>query len=154
MTPLTPVASRLTYSLHVSEAQTRKQLVEAFLPHSPHTAALGISIELIEDDRAVLVMPFKPELATIGDLIHGGAIATLIDTAAMVAAWATDEVPESAAGTTASLTVNFARGARGADLRAEARALRRGRQLCYIEVHATDPDGNLVAHGIATYKLG
>jgi uncharacterized protein (TIGR00369 family) len=138
----------------VNDQQTRKQLVEAFIPHSPHTAALGISIESIGDDHAVLTMPFKPELATMGDLIHGGAIATLIDTAAMVAAWATDEVPESPAGTTASLTVNFVSGARGADLRAEARALRRGRQLSYIEVHATDPDGKLVAHGVATYKLG
>jgi uncharacterized protein (TIGR00369 family) len=144
----------LAYGLPVNGEQTRKQLVEAFIPNSPHTAALGISIESIEDDRAVLVMPFKPELATIGDLVHGGAIATLIDTAAMVAAWAVDEVPESPAGTTASLTVNFASGARGADLRAEARALRRGRRLSSIEVHATDPDGNLVAHGIATYRLG
>jgi uncharacterized protein (TIGR00369 family) len=138
----------------VNETPTRKQLVEAFIPHSPHTAALGISIESIEDDRAVLVMPFKPELATMGDLVHGGAIATLIDTAAMVAAWATDEVPESPTGTTASLTVNFASGANGVDLRAEARALRRGRRLSSVEVHATDPDGKLVAHGVATYKLG
>ena len=138
----------------MNETPTRKELVEAFIPHSPHTAALGISIESIEDDCAVLVMPFKPELATIGDLVHGGAIATLIDTAAMVAAWASDEVPENPTGTTASLTVNFASGANGVDLRAEARALRRGRQLSSVEVHATDPDGKLVAHGVATYKLG
>jgi uncharacterized protein (TIGR00369 family) len=138
----------------VSEKQTRRQLVEAFLPHSPHTAALGITIESIDDDHAVLTMPFKDELATIGDLVHGGAVSTLIDTAAMAAAWASDEVPESPTGSTVSLTVNFASGARGVDLRAEARVFRRGRQLCSIEVHATDPDGKPVAHGIATYRFG
>ena len=43
-------------------------------------------------------VPFKPELATIGQVVHGGVIGALIDTAAMAAAWATDEVPESVAG--------------------------------------------------------
>ena len=138
----------------MSEPQTRKQLVEAFIPHSPNAAALGISVEAIESDRAVLVMPFKPELATMGDIVHGGAISTLIDTAATVAAWAVDEVPESPAGSTVSLSVNFASAAQGADLRAEAIVLRRGRQLSSIVVRATDGDGTLVAHGIATYRLG
>lgn len=138
----------------MSDEQTRKQLVQAFIPHSPHAAALGISIESIGDDHAVLTMPFKPELATMGDVVHGGAISTLIDTAATVAAWAIDEVPESPAGSTVALSVNFASAARAVDLRAEAQVIRRGRQLSNIEVHATDPDGKLIAHGIATYKLG
>jgi uncharacterized protein (TIGR00369 family) len=141
----------------VSEAQTeqtRKQLVEAFIPHSPHAAALGISIESIEDDRAVLAMPFKPELATMGDVVHGGAISTLIDTAATVAAWAVDEVPESPAGATVSLSINFTAAARAVDLRAEAQVVRRGRQLSNIEIRASDSDGKLIAHAIATYKLG
>jgi uncharacterized protein (TIGR00369 family) len=138
----------------VSEAQTRKELVEAFIPHSPHAAALGIAIESIEDDHAVLVMPYKPELATMGEVVHGGAIGTLIDTAATVAAWAIDEVPQSPAGATVSLSVNFSAAAHAADLRAEAQVVRRGRQLSNIEVRATDPEGKLIAHGIATYKLG
>ena len=60
-------------------------------------------------DEAVLELPFKPELATIGQVVHGGAIGALIDTAAMAAAWATDEVPESVAGSTVSLSVNLPR---------------------------------------------
>ena len=75
----------------------------------------------------MLELPFKPELATIGDVVHGGAIGALIDTAAMAAAWATDEVPESAAGSTVSLSVNFASAAAGVDLRAAgARGQARG----------------------------
>jgi uncharacterized protein (TIGR00369 family) len=130
------------------------ELVQSFIPHSPHAAALGIGIAEIEADRAVLTMPFKEELVTMGDVVHGGAISTLIDTAATVAAWATDEVPESPAGATVALSINFVSAARSADLRAEARVVKRGRQLSNIEVRATDPDGKLVAHGIATYRLG
>ena len=133
--------------------QTRIALVQAFIPHSPHAKALGITIEEIEADRAVLAMPFKEELVTMGDVVHGGAISTLIDTAATVAAWATDEVPESPSGATVALSINFISAARACDLRAEARVVRRGRKLSFCEVDARDPEGTLVANGIATYTF-
>ena len=133
--------------------QTRIALVQAFIPHSPHARALGITIEEIEADRAVLAMPFKEELVTMGDVVHGGAISSLIDTAATVAAWATDEVPESPSGATVALSLNFISAARACDLRAEARVVRRGRKLSFCEIDARDPEGTLVANGIATYTF-
>ena len=133
--------------------QTRLELVKAFIPHSPHAKALGISIEDIDVDRAVLAMPFKEELVTMGDVVHGGAISTLIDTAATVAAWATEEVPESPSGATVSLSVNFISAARGCDLRAEGRVVRRGRKLAFCAVEAQDPNGTLIASAMATYTF-
>ena len=130
--------------------QTRIALVQAFIPHSPHARALGITIEEIEADRAVLAMPFKEDLVTMGDVVHGGAISSLIDTAATVAAWATDEVPESPSGATVALSLNFISAARACDLRAEARVVRRGRKLSFCEIDARDPEGTLGANGIAT----
>lgn len=133
--------------------QSRLELVRAFIPHSPHAKALGISIEEIEPDRAVLAMPFKEELVTMGDVVHGGAISTLIDTAATVSAWATDEVPESPSGATVALTVNFISAARAVDLRAESKVVKRGRRLSFCEIEARDPEGTLIANGIATYSF-
>jgi uncharacterized protein (TIGR00369 family) len=133
---------------------SRRELVEAFIPNSPHVVALGIRLESIGTDEAVLVMPFKQGLVTIGDVVHGGAVSTLIDTAAMAAAWASDEVPESPAGSTVALSVNFMSAARAADLRAHGRVARRGRQLSFCHVAVHDPDENPVAHGIATYRFG
>ena len=102
----------------------------------------------------MLELPFKPELATIGEVVHGGAIGALIDTAAMAAAWATDEIPENPAGSTVSLSVNFASAASGVDLQAAARVAKRGGRLSFCEVTVTDPGGTVVAHGIATYRFG
>ena len=79
----------------MNETPTRREIIEAFIPNSPHAAQLGIRVVSLGTDEAVLELPFKPELATIGEVVHGGAIGALIDTAAMAAAWATDEVPES-----------------------------------------------------------
>ena len=133
---------------------SRREIIEQFIPSSPHAAQLGIRVVSLGSDEAVLELPFKPELATIGDVVHGGAIGALIDTAAMAAAWATDETPENAAGSTVSLSVNFASAASGVALRAEARVTKRGGRLSFCEVTVTDPAGTVVAHGIATYRFG
>lgn len=138
----------------MSEQPTRREIIEAFIPNSPHAAQLGIRLASIGSDEAVLELPFKPELATMGEVVHGGAIGALIDTAAMAAAWATGDVPESVAGSTVSLSVNFASAASGVDLRAKARVVKRGGRLSFCEVSVTDPGGTVVAHGIATYRFG
>jgi uncharacterized protein (TIGR00369 family) len=138
----------------MSDAAIRRELIEAFIPHSPHAIALGISLSDIGTDEAVLEMPYKPELATIGDVVHGGAISTLIDTAAMAAAWASDEPTESPAGATVALSVNFLAAARACDLTAAARVTKRGKELSFCEVEVSDPDGKPIATGIATYRFG
>jgi uncharacterized protein (TIGR00369 family) len=133
---------------------TRREIIEQFIPNSPHAAQLGIRLASIGTDEAVLELPFKPELATLGEVVHGGAVSTLIDTAAMAAAWASDEVPASLGGSTVALSVNFASAASGVDLRAEAKVAKRGGRLSFCEVRVTDPEGTVVAHGIATYRFG
>jgi uncharacterized protein (TIGR00369 family) len=138
----------------VSDQPTRREIIEAFIPNSPHASELGIRVISIGSDEAVLELPYKPELATIGNVVHGGAVSALIDSAAMAAAWATDEVPENPAGSTVALSVNFAAAADGVDLRAEGWVASRGGRLSFCEVRVTDPQGAVVAHGIATYRFG
>jgi uncharacterized protein (TIGR00369 family) len=136
------------------EQPTRREIIDAFIPNSPHAASLGIKLASIGTDEAVLELPYKDALATMGDVIHGGAVSTLIDTAAMAAAWASDEIPENPAGATVALSVNFVSAARGADLRAYSKVLRRGGRLSFCEIAVRDPEDELVAHGIATYRFG
>jgi uncharacterized protein (TIGR00369 family) len=132
------------------------ELISAFLEHSPFVGHLGIELRAIEDENAVLVMPFSEEVVTIGDVVHGGAVSALIDTAAMAAAWSAIEFEGDAPrGTTVGLTVDFLAAARGQALVADAGVLRRGSTLCFCEVRvAGDEDGDLVATGLVTYKLG
>jgi uncharacterized protein (TIGR00369 family) len=133
---------------------SRIEIIRAFIPESPFAAALGLRLESLEPDAAVLVLPFRPEVATIGEVVHGGAISTLADTAAMAAAWASDEVPSSVTGSTVSLTVNFLAAASGQNLRASASVRRRGGRLCFVDVDVADADGRLVAQAMAVYRLG
>lgn len=132
------------------------ELIAAFLEHSPFVGHLRMEAREIEDDRAVLALPFREEVVTIGDVVHGGAISALIDTAAMAASWSALEIEgEPPRGTTVGLTVDFLAAGRGQELLAEARVLRRGSSLCFCEVKVRGADGGgLVATGLVTYKLG
>jgi uncharacterized protein (TIGR00369 family) len=130
------------------------ELISRFLEVSPFVRHLGLRLERLEPDRALLAMPFGEPLVTIDDVVHGGAVSSLIDTAAMAAAWSTPEVPENLRGTTVGLSVQFLAAARGRELVADATVIRGGRSLCYCDVAVTDGDGQLVAKGLVTYKLG
>ena len=132
---------------------TRSELVEAFIPSSPFLGHLGMRLTALEQDRAELVLPFSQELVTIGDVLHGGAIAALIDTAGMAAAWADGGDPGDRAGSTIGLSIDFVAAARAEDVTAEARVIRRGRSLCFCEVEATGEAGQVVAKGLVTHRF-
>jgi uncharacterized protein (TIGR00369 family) len=119
----------------------------------PFSALLGFQIDEVKKDFCRMRLPFRPELRTNADIVHGGAIASLIDTAGVVAVWS-DVSPDVTRGATASLTVNYLSGAERVDLLAEARVIRRGRSVVFVEVDVTSPSGERIAKGLLTYRLG
>ena len=128
--------------------------IRQFFPTSPYVAHLGMQLIDIQPGMATLTLPFAEYNVTIGTIVHGGAIASLIDTAAMVAAWSDGEVPAKVRGTTVNLTVAYLAAAEQEDLQAVARVLRRGRNLVYLDVEVSGASGSTVAKGLVTYKLG
>lgn len=130
------------------------EFVRRFLPSSPYVGHLGMRLVEMRTDTATLALPFKSEVVTIGNIVHGGAIASLIDTAAMVAAWSGAPLPDPPRGTTVGLTVSYLAAATGEDLLATARVLRRGRSLVYLDVDVRNQSGRAIAKGLVTYKLG
>lgn len=116
---------------------------------------LGMEVEAIEPDRAVLTLPFDDEAVTVQDIIHGGAIASLIDTAAVVAAWSTvDFDGDRPHGATVSMTINYLSSARSQGITAEAKVQRRGTRIVFLDVTVTGvDDGRAIATGLVTYSL-
>ena len=130
------------------------EFIRRFLPTSPYVGHLGMRLVEMRPDEATLLLPFSNDVITIGNVVHGGAIASLIDTSAMVAAWSGAPVPDQLRGTTVGLTVSYLSAAAGEDLQATARVLRRGRSLVYLDVDVRNGSGRAVAKGLVTYKLG
>ncbi len=120
---------------------------------SPFGNQLDAGVEHAEADRVRVRMPFSTRRTTVGDMVHGGAIAALVDVAATAAMWSGVDDPEQQRGTTISLTLNFLEAARGCDLIAEAVVIRRGGSVSVGEVTVRDPAGNRIAEALVTYKL-
>jgi uncharacterized protein (TIGR00369 family) len=128
-------------------------LVRGWLENSPFASHLGIGLESRSEGEAELSLPYDDKLATMGDVVHGGAISSLIDAAAAAAAVSAAEGDTLAGGTTVDLSVSLLAAARGSDLRARARVIRRGKAISFLEVDVTDGDGSPVAKGLVTYRV-
>ena len=135
-------------------APTGAEIMAQFIPQSPFVAKLGIVAEVLDADEVRLRMPWDPTNVTLGDMVHGGAIASLADVTVMAAAWAGVEAAPSLRGVTVSMAMQFLAPARATDLIGVGRVLRQGRSLVNCDVDVVTPDGELVAKAIATYKVG
>jgi uncharacterized protein (TIGR00369 family) len=137
-----------------SERPSGRDVIAQFLPVSPFVAKLGIVVDQLRDDEVRLRLPWDPSNITVGDVVHGGAIATLADTTVMAAAWCGAEAPQELRGATVSIALDFMAPARATDVIGVGRVLRRGRSLVNCEAEIVDPDGRLLAKALATYKVG
>src|ERR1700710_2228956 len=135
-------------------APTGAEIMAQFIPQSPFVAKLGIVAEVLDADEVRLRMPWDTTNVTLGDMVHGGAIAALAHLPVVAAAWAGFEEPPSLRGVTTSMAMQFLAPARATDLIGVGRVLRRGRTLVNCDVDVVTPDGELIAKAIATYKVG
>jgi uncharacterized protein (TIGR00369 family) len=130
-------------------------LIREFIVGGPMGKLLGMSVEALEPERLAVRMSFRPEITTYGDVIHGGAIASLVDVAATAAVWHGADADKVRRGTTVGFTVNYLAAGRGKDLVAEARVVNRGKNLCVCEVkvRGAGEDTTFVATALVTYKI-
>ena len=137
-----------------TETQSGRDVIAQFIPQSPFVAKLGIVADQLGDDEVRLRLPWDPSNITVGDMVHGGAIATLADVTVMAAAWCGAQAPPELRGVTVSMALDFIAAARATDVIGVGRVLRRGRLLTNCEAEIVDPDGRLLAKALATYKVG
>jgi uncharacterized protein (TIGR00369 family) len=124
-----------------------------WVEHSPYTEALGLALDRLDDDGARLVLPFREGNTNPGDVLHGGVAASLAATGAQTVARATLG-PDAAPFHLAQTQVAYLAAARRETVVAEARLLRRGKALCFVEVDVATEDGKPIAHATATVRGG
>jgi uncharacterized protein (TIGR00369 family) len=117
----------------------------------PYVGLLGFEFVRAERGAATFALDVREELTRMGGILHGGAVVSLLDTAA---AFAVHTVIEPEARTvTVDLTVHFIRPASRGRVEATARVLRRGRRVCILSVEARDEAAEIVATSTMTYFI-
>ena len=117
---------------------------------SPFPRHLSMRISRIALDRATLTMDLQPAHLQLYGIVHGGALAALIDTATFWAVFM--RLPEGSGLVNIDLKLNYLKSVRSGRLTAQGRCLRSGGSISYAEAGVTDADGNLLARGSSTLK--
>lgn len=81
-------------------------------------------------------------------IVHGGVIATLIDTATFWAGFM--RLPADAGLVNVDLKLNYLKAVMPGALVAEGRCIRAGRNISYTEAYVRDAKGEIVAHGTSS----
>lgn len=110
---------------------------------------VGIEIDDIEPGRAKLSLDVTEKHRQLQGIMHGGAIATLIDTAVAFAIVGASE--PGAKFTTIELKVNYLSPIVEGRVIADARLIRDGKRIIVAECDVFDAAGKLAAKGLLTY---
>src|SRR2546430_5492340 len=109
----------------------------------PYAKFLGLRLGEIGDGEVSIYLDVRDEIKQNQGVVHGGAVASLIDTASAFAVLTRIELDERV--TTTDLTIHYLRPITSGRMTATARIIRAGRRLFVLSVDVKNDDGVLVA---------
>jgi acyl-coenzyme A thioesterase 13 len=113
----------------------------------------GMELLEVEGGRARVRLPVSKALQNVNGVLHGGAVATLVDVVGTLAIMSGDR--DHRPGVSTDLNVSwFSPAAGGSNVLVEATVLKTGRTLAFVQVDLRrEADGALVAQGRMTKFL-
>jgi len=127
------------------EEAVRRRLIDG----NNYPRLLGFGLDILEHGRAVLGVDVTERLLQLQAIMHGGAIASLIDTAVAIAIASISEPGERF--TTVELKVNYLSPIKQGRATADARLIKTGRRIIVADCDVSDADGRLAAKALVTY---
>ena len=115
----------------------------------PYAKFLGLELGEISEGEVTIHLDVRDELKQNQGVVHGGAIASLIDTASAFAVLTQIDLDERV--TTTDLTIHFLRPITTGRMTAKARVVRGGRRLFVLSVEVSRDSNVLMATAVTTY---
>ena len=118
----------------------------------PLCATLGITADTFGPDEVVLSLDWAPTLTTGNDVLHGGIVMALADSAGGACAFL--NLPEGAGGTaTIESKTNFLAATRSGTLKAHCHPLHIGKRVIVLETEVRNDGGKLAAKVTQTQAI-
>lgn len=124
--------------------------LSTFMP-TPYGLHLGIEILEVGGGTASLRLELTEHLCNRRGVAHGGALASLLDSALGAAVISSME-PQEWCGTL-QISIQYNEPARHGPLTAAGRLVRRGRRVAFAEGEVTDARGSVVARAHGTWTI-
>lgn len=116
----------------------------------PFVKLIGLTLVRQSPDHTETCLLMRPDLQNNKGNLHGGLIATILDTSLGLAA--RSDLDGRTSSATISLSVQYLAPAR-TDVRCITRRVRRGGSICFVEGRVIDAHENLVATGTGVFRL-
>jgi|SRR6476660_1644154 len=127
----------------------QRRRVEHARDSVPFLKLLGAEVETVAPGSATLLLPLRAELMRNDNIVHGGVMASLIDSAFAFAI-----IPilgEGERTVTVDLTIHYLRPLSSGVARASARVVRAGRRVITVSADLFDENDKLAATALSTY---
>jgi uncharacterized protein (TIGR00369 family) len=138
----------------MSEVKLNPRYTEAVVMRvnqCPYFSLLSMEIKDLQWGTCLLEVKLGEKHLQPFGMVHGGAIASIVDAAAF---WAVFPQVEKGMGlTTVEMKLNYLAPAQKGKLVAQGRCIRMGRTLALGEAQVRNGEGSLVAHGTATMMV-
>jgi uncharacterized protein (TIGR00369 family) len=119
---------------------------------APWVLELGLTVEAVGQDRAILRLPWSQRLAREGGALSGQALMAAADTATVIAV----SVARGGYGpmTTVQQSTSFQRAVSGSDVLIESVLTKLGRRMAFADITMTvEESGELAARASTVYAL-
>jgi len=127
----------------------QRRRVEAAREAVPFLKLLGVEVESVGPGTATLLLPVRDEILRNDGIVHGGAIASVIDSAFAFAI--IPLLDENERTTTVDLTIHYLRPLSAGVAKTTARIVRLGRRVITVSAELFDENGKLAATALSTY---
>ena len=131
----------------ITAAQLRR--IQKAIATVPFARLLGLELDEVGRGTATLGLHVRKELTQNQGVVHGGVIASLIDTATAFAIISLLEPGEKV--TTVDLTISYLRPLTKGRITAVSRVVRAGRRLFVVSAEVLDRDKKPAATALSTY---
>ena len=117
----------------------------------PFYKLIGMTVEEAGPGYSRFRLPFRQELTQPMGVMHGGALASVADSAVAIALWGL--VGMDKIFTTIEMKINFIGPVGSGEVIAEGKIIHCGRMTAVGDVVIKDQDGRLVGKCVATYMI-
>jgi len=112
---------------------------------------VGLVVEEHKVDYCRMRLPYRPELEQVAGVVHGGAIATLIDTVVVPAVGAAYD--RDWGYVTVAMDIQYLGAITGEDAVAEGWVTQRGRSIVFCKAEVATASGRAAATGSLIFKI-
>jgi len=128
---------------------SERKRIEDALSTVPFAKLLGIKLDSVEPGDATLSLQIRDDFKQNAGVVHGGVIASLIDSATAFAIIPLLNHDERT--TTVDLTISYLRPLTAGSMVARGKVLRAGTRLIVVSAELFDDGRNLAATALSTY---